>query len=85
MKMHLTFDAVVDSYEVKSNLYMISGIEGVSSAHLFEKVSGDASRYCVELEVADDQVTNVEQKLSSMQSQYSGYISNTRHVAYKAV
>ena len=85
MKMYITFDAVIDSYEIKSNLYMVSGIEGVSSTQLYEKVSGDAPRYCIELDVADDQAASVGEKLSSVQAQYSGYISNTHRVAYKAV
>jgi hypothetical protein len=85
MKMHLTFDATVSSYEVKSNLYMISGIDGVSSVQLYEKASGEAPRYCVEMEVADDRIENVEKKIASIQSEFAGYISNMKQVAYKPV
>ena len=83
MKLLFQFDASASSYEIKSALSMMSSWTGVRSVQLLEKVSGDAPRYCVEVEVADDQVQGVRDRARGLQAQYSGNVYNAKELAYR--
>lgn len=83
MKLFVQFDASVSSYEIKNELSMVSSWAGIKSVQLLEKVSGEAPRYCAEVDVADDQVQALRDRLRGLESQYSGYVFNMKEIAYR--
>jgi len=76
MKAFVEFDAYASDYEIKGELGGMRGIDGVASVTLMRKVSGEGPRFCIEIDVADDKVESVTEKLNRYQSQYAGQISN---------
>lgn len=83
MKVFVQFDASVSSYEIRNELSMVSSWSGIRNVKLLEKVSGDAPRYCVEVEVADDQAQGFRDRLSGLKAQYSGYVYNVKELSYR--
>ncbi len=83
MKVLVQFDASVSTYDIKQELTMFSSWPGVKSAALLEKVSGEAPRFCLEFEVADEQAEGFTQRSGALRSQYSAYVYNMREVAYR--
>jgi hypothetical protein len=83
MKVFVQFDASVSSYEIKNELSMASSWSGVKSLQLLEKVSGEAPRYCVEVDVADDQLQAFRDRIGGLKSQYSGYVYNMKELAFR--
>jgi hypothetical protein len=85
MKVLFQFDASASSYEIRGELAAVSSWSGVKKVELLEKVSGDVPRYCVEVEVADDQAQALRDRTHGMQSQYSGYVYSMKEIAYRSV
>ena len=85
MKVFVQFDAYASDYEIKGELGGMRGIDGVVSVTLMRKVSGDGPRFCIDVEVADDKVDAVTEKLNRYQSQYAGQISNVAVKAFSPV
>ncbi len=85
MKLFFLFDAAASSYEIKSQLASVTTWPGVRALHLLEKVSGDAPRYCAEVEVAEDQAQGLRDRVRGLQTQYAGYVSNLRELSYRSI
>lgn len=83
MKVFVQFDASASSYEIRNELSMVSSWGGIKDLKLLERVSGEAPRYCVEVEVADDQVQGFRDRLAGLTSQYAGYVYNVKEFAYR--
>ena len=81
MKVFVEFDAYASDYEIKGELGGVRGMDGVVSVTLLRKVAGDGPRFCLELEVADDKIDPVTERMNRYRDQYAGQISN---VAVKA-
>jgi hypothetical protein len=84
MRLLFQFDASASSYEIRGELAAVSSWSGVKKVELLEKVSGDAPRYCVEVEVADDQAQAVRDRARGIQGQNSGYVYNMKEISYRS-
>jgi len=85
MKLFFMFDSSASSYEIKNELSMVSSWPGIRSVQLLEKVSGEASRYCAEIDVADDQAELVRDRARGIEAQYAGYVYGFKELAYRSV
>ncbi len=85
MKVFIQFDASVSAYEIKGELYTISSWTGVTNVTLLEKVHGEAPRFCLEIDVADQHVESFREQSKVFQAQYSSYVYNMKEIAYRAV
>jgi len=85
MKVLVQFDAFAGDYEIKGEMGSMSRIDGVTSLALLRKVSGDAPRFCIELDVAEDKVSTVTETLERYKNQYPGQVSNVSVLSYTTV
>ena len=83
MKLLFYFDASASSYEIKGELSMVSSWPGIKGVQLLEKVSGDAPRFCAEVDVSDDQLQPLRDRVRGLQAQYAGFVFNMKEVAYR--
>ena len=81
----IQFDAYAMDYEIKGEIAGMNGIDGVHSVTLLRKTTGDAPQFCIELQIADDKVEPVREKLERYRSQYAGQISNLKMTGYTVV
>jgi hypothetical protein len=82
MKAFIYFDATVGSYDIQSQLYMVTSMKGVKNVALLQKIGGGGPEYCVEIEAEDAALKDLERQLESAGGQFAGYISNVKFMAY---
>ena len=85
MRVLIQFDAYAMDYEIKGEIAGMKGIDGVESVTLLRKATGDAPQFCIELQIADDKVEPVREKLERYRNQYAGQVSNLRMAGYTTV
>ena len=85
MKLFFMFDASVSGYEIKNEISFASGWPGMRSVQLLEKVSGDGSHFCAEIDVADDKAEEVRNRVRGLQSQYAGYVYGLKEISYRTI
>ncbi len=85
MKILVQFDSYAMDYEIKGEIGGMGGIDGVEAVTLMRKIAGDAPHFCIELEIDDEKMEPVREKLDRYRSQYGGQISNTVVTTYRTV
>ena len=85
MKALVQFDAYAMDYEIKGEIGMLNGIDGVTSVTLLKKKSGTAPQFCVEIELADDKADGFADAVKRYTGQYAGQVSNTNVILYAPV
>lgn len=85
MKVLVQFDAYAMDYEIKGEIGVLNGIDGVASATLLKKKSGTAPQFCIELEIADDKADGFPDAVKRYTSQYAGQVSNVNIILYAQV
>ena len=85
MKILIQFDAYAMDYEIKGEIAGMGGIDGVQSVELLRKTTGDAPQFCIEIQIADDKVEPVREKLERYRNQYAGQVSNLTLTGYTVI
>lgn len=85
MKRLITFDAYeAGPYDVVDALYPIRSMPGVKSVEVLSAVEG-SPRYCIVLDVDDEQDGAVAARMEALGREYSGYHSNMSSRAFRKV
>lgn len=84
MKIFVFFDAYASSYDIKDQIGVVGNMEGVTSSTLLQKAGGDeGAAYCVSVEADDAKAEELVRQVSTFASQYTGYVSNLKVLAYR--
>ena len=85
MKIFVVFDAYASSYDVSDAAAGLKSISGVNSVTTMEKVAGEVPRYCIEVDIEDENAEATGAKLREAFGEYSSYMTNVAWGAYKKV
>ena len=86
MKIYVIFNAYsASSYDVSDAAAGLKNISGVNSVTTMERVAGEVPRYCIEVDIADENAEATGAKLKEAFGRYSSYMSNVAWGAYKKI
>ena len=85
MKVFVVFDADASSYDISDGAAGLTSISGVNSVVAMEKVAGEVPRYCIEIEIADEDAEATGARLRDAFGMYSSYMSNMGWGVYKKI
>ncbi len=84
MKRLISFDAYAGAYDVVDALYPIRSLAGVKSVEVLSALEG-SPKFCVIVDVEDEQDGIVLAKMEELGRDYSGYHSNMTNRAFRKV
>jgi hypothetical protein len=84
VKRLISFDAYAGAYDVVDALYPIRSLAGVKSVEVLSALEG-SPKFCVIVDVEDEQDGAVLAKMEALGRDYSGYHSNMTNRAFRKV
>ncbi len=85
MKIFVVFDSYANSYDVSDAAAGMKNISGVNSVATMEKVAGEVPKYCIEIDIEDENSEATGAKLKEAFGEYSSYMTNVAWGAYKKI
>ncbi len=86
MKIYVVFNAYsASNYDVSDAASGFKSISGVNSVTTMERVAGEVPRYCIEIDIADENAEATGAKVKEAFGRYSSYMSNVAWGAYKKI
>jgi hypothetical protein len=85
MKIYVVFDAYAESYQVSDRAAELSKINGVISIETMERVAGKVPRYCLAIEIENENAQETGDQLKRALGEYSSYMSNVVWGAFRKI